>query len=355
VKTPFFRSCFAPQLEAFVAQRRACGFVYDSPAKELQYFDKFLFRKGVHVERLSRELTDEYERSLQHLRPKTRENRIGVLILFARHLLRDDPDSFVPWAPPRDRTALTRLPFIFTVEQVRLLIRAAAQLVPAGNLRADTYQTMIGVLYCTGLRISEATDLDIGDLHHDSKMLHVRHGKFDKERWLPLTDSTYDRLQTYLEKRMATGPPEADAPLFLGRKSPRLPYETVVKTFRRLLKTCGLDLQTGRRPCLHDLRHSFAVHSLLRWYRQGRDINACLPALATYMGHSTLNSTLVYLHATAELLEETHNRYLSHYRNHIKGSHHEHHPPDSSLHGTVLLPVSSHPEGGIRKHGLGLS
>jgi site-specific recombinase XerD len=350
MNTPFFRSCLATQLEQFVALRRACGFVYRSQAAELQYFDKFLFRNDIQVVRLTQALTDRYQRGMQHLRSGTRENRIRVLAHFARHLAREDPDSFVPWAPPSNHAARARLPFIFTVEQVCGLMRAAAQLPPPKSLRPHIYPTMIGLLFSTGLRIGEAIALDLGDLHHDSKMLHVRHGKFDKERWVPLSDSTYAHLQTYLDKRMATGPPGSNTPLFFGRRCPRLPYATVLHTFQALVKTCGLRLPTGRQPCLHDLRHSFAVHSLLRWYRQGRDINALLPALATYMGHVNLESTQDYLHATAELLEETHNRYHAHYRNHIKGSFDEHHSPDSSVHGTVLLPVSWHSKGRVRQH-----
>lgn len=344
----YFRSCFAPQMEAFVALRQACGFDFRGQAKKLRYFDTFLARNDIYVERLTQELTERYEHDMEHLHPGTRENRIRVLIHFARHLTRTDPDSFVPWAPPSDRAARSRLPFIFTAEQIRALMLAAAGLWHPGHLRPHTYRTLIGLLYTTGMRISEAIALDIADLHHDSKMLHIRHGKFDKERWVPVTDSTYLHLQTYLDRRMTTGPPAQDAPLFINSSDRRLHYTTVLSTFHRLLEACALRPATGHRPRLHDLRHSFAVHSLLRWYREGRDINACLPALSTYMGHVNLDATLVYLHATAELLEETHNRYLTHYRNHIKGDPNEHEPPDSPIHGTVLLPTSRHPKGRIR-------
>ncbi len=351
----YFRSCLAPQMETFVALRQACGFDFRGQAKKLRYFDTFLASNDIHVERLSRRLTERYEFAMERLHPGTRENRIRVLIHFARHLARTDPDSYVPWAPPSDRAARSRLPFIFTIEQIRTLMQAASRLWHPESLRPQTYRTLIGLLYTTGLRISEAIALDIADLHHDSKMLHIRHGKFDKERWVPVTDSTYLYLQTYLDRRMATAPPAPDAPFFINLRCRRLHYTTALSTFHRLLEDCALRSATGHRPRLHDLRHSFAVHSLLRWCREGRDINACLPALSTCMGHVNLDATLVYLHATAELLEETHNRYLTHYRNHIKGDPDEHQPSDSSVHGTVLLPVSRHSEECIRQHDHSLS
>jgi len=335
-------------MEAFVALRQSCGFDFRGQAKKLRYLDTFLLRNDIHTDRLTQSITEQYESEMEHLHPGTRENRIRIMIHFARHLARTDPASFVPWAPPSSHAARSRLPFIFTIEQIRTLMQAAGNLRNPGGLRPHTYRTLIGLLYTTGLRISEATALDIGDLHHDSKMLHVRHGKFDKERWVPLSDSTYRGLCSYLDQHKPTGPPSVDAPLIVGCRGRRLTYRTVQRTFQRLLEECGLRPVTGHRPRLHDLRHSFAVHSLLRWYREGRDINACLPALSTYMGHVDLEATRVYLHATAELLEETHKRYLTHYRNHIKGDLNEHRPFDRSVHGTVLLPISGHPERRIR-------
>jgi integrase len=340
MKNPFFRSCLAPHMERFVALRQASGFDYRGQAKELRYFDTFLFRNDLHVERLTRDLTEDYERSLRPLHPATRENRLRVLILFARHLTGADPESFVPWAPPSDRAARARLPFIYTLEHIRALMQAAGRLLPAPSLRPHTYGALIGLLYSTGLRISEALALDLGDLDHDAKLLHVRHGKFGKERWVPLSDSAYGGLRAYLDRRMGTGPPEPGAPLLISLRGRRLNYSTVLHTYQRLLAVCGLRPAKGPRPRIHDVRHTFAVHSLLRWYRQGRDINACLPALSTYMGHVGLEATLVYLHATAELLDETHRRFLTHYRQYAQGDFDDRHASDRSVHGTVLLPVS---------------
>jgi site-specific recombinase XerD len=343
MKSPCFRSCLAPRLEQFVALRQASGYDYRGQAKELQYFDTFLFRNDIRVERLTRELTEQYERTLGHLHPATRENRLRVLIRFARHLAAADPESFVPWAPPSDRATRARLPFIYALEHVRALMQAAGQLPPAASLRPDTYRALIGLLYSTGLRISEALALDLGDLDDGAKLLHVRHGKFGKERWAPLSDSAYAALRGFLDRRLATGPPagaQPDTPLFINLRARRLDYSTVLHTFQRLLADRGLRPAKGPRPRIHDMRHTFAVHSLLRWYRQGRDLNACLPALSTYMGHVGVAATQVYLHATAELLDATHRRFLAPYRQHAQGDSDDRHTPDRSVHGTVLLPVS---------------
>jgi len=106
--------------------------------------------------------------------------------------------------------------------------------------------------------------------------------------------------------------------LFVNLRAGRLHHCTVYQTFRQLLEKCGIEHHKHTGPRIHDLRHTFAVHRLLAWYRDGRDVNARLPALATYMGHVDVTSTQVYLHPTAELLEHVGNRFHDHYMHNVK-------------------------------------
>jgi len=117
-------------------------------------------------------------------------------------------------------------------------------------------------------------------------------------------------------------PNALDAPLFLNERRRRLCHPTVYQTYHKLLRKCGIMHDNRKGPRIHDLRHSFAVHRLLAWYRDGKDVNARLPALATYMGHVNISSTQVYLQPTAELLGEVDRRFHNHYLKHItpKGS-----------------------------------
>ena len=171
----------------------------------------------------------------------------------------------------------------------------------------------MGLLYSTGIRISEACNLNLESFHPDKQCLYIAQGKFRKARWLPLHDSTHQALEHYIDRRLAKKPNAPDDPLFLHRRGRRLCYATVYYAFRRLLDQCGITGPEHANPRIHDLRHTYAVHRLLAWYRDGQDINARLPILATYMGHVDIRSTQLYLRPTAELLEHVSTRFHDHY------------------------------------------
>ncbi len=194
---------------------------------------------------------------------------------------------------------------------------AAASLPPPGSLRGPTYQTLLGLLYSTGLRIGEAMALNLADFHRDDIRLYIAQGKFHKARWVPLSTSTAGTLSRYVDLRRQTRPCSPDSPLFLNQRGRRLHHCTVDQCFHDLLKQCGIAQTSRTGPRLHDLRHTFAVHRLLAWYRDGKDINARLAWLATYMGHVNIRSTQVYLHPTAELLEQVNRRFHQHYLQHF--------------------------------------
>jgi site-specific recombinase XerD len=183
-----------------------------------------------------------------------------------------------------------------------------------------TYYTLLGLLYSTGIRIGEAFALNLENFHRTEQQLYVAEGKFRKARWLPLTNSTCKALQQYVCKRMRMKPCSPDSPLFLNQRARRLKHCTVNMTFLGLLRQSGIAHNKHSGPRIHDLRHSFAVRRLLAWYRQGQDVNARLPALATYLGHVDVSSTQIYLRPTAELLAEVHNRFHNHYLHNIKSN-----------------------------------
>jgi integrase len=171
------------------------------------------------------------------------------------------------------------------------------------------------LLYTTGLRIGEALALNIKDFYPQSTRLHIREGKFHKSRWVPLSSSTCATLKNYIHKRQNLMPSADNAPLFISLRHSRLHRSTVYQTFCVLLKKCGIHKSKGHGPRIHDLRHTFAVHCLLKWYGDGQDINTRLPALATYMGHVDISSTQIYIQATPELYEQAHQRFLTYVRN----------------------------------------
>jgi integrase len=160
--------------------------------------------------------------------------------------------------------------------------------------------TLIGLLYATGLRIGEALNLTLADINLRHRMIEVRRGKFGKSRYVPLSPSTANHMKAYLERRRKAGFSTAPtAPVFLNVIGKRYGHPLFVTVFLEIIR--GLDLRgpKGERgPRIHDLRHTFAVERLMAWYRKGVTLGAKLPLLSTYLAHSTVTGTEVYLHAT---------------------------------------------------------
>jgi site-specific recombinase XerD len=308
----------ADKIQRFIALRRLAGTDYQSQARLLAYFDQFLDEQGVTEPRLTREITDAYQQGLSHLRPRVRANRLSVVRQLCEYLSRTDPQCYVPERQTGTRSKDAHSPHIYSPTEVHALLAAAAQLPPANSLRPLTYRTLLGLLYSTGIRIGEAFALNLEDLHGDRQSLYIAEGKFRKARWVPLSSSASDALRQYVQRRQRICPCAPDSPLFLNQRSRRLHHSTVQHAFRRLLSQCGIEHHKDTGPRIHDLRHTFAVHRLLVWYRDGQDVQARLPWLATYLGHIDIQSTQVYLRATAELLEQVDRRFYAHYLQHVK-------------------------------------
>jgi integrase len=200
-------------------------------------------------------------------------------------------------------------PHIYSEDEIRGLLTAAARL--TGGLRPHTYVTLLLVLYTTGLRLGEALRLQLADLDRHRVVLVVRAGKFRKSRLVPVSASLLAHLDQYLEERRRTGASVTpDAPLFWSPRGGPYSMIGIQKGLTQLLHAvCRKPLGRGTGPRVHDIRHSFAVHRLLRWYRDGADVQAKLPLLATYLGHCSFLSTQRYLTATPELLAEACHRF----------------------------------------------
>ncbi len=313
-----FHSCLAAELQRFVELRRAGGSDYQAQARLLLYFDRFLKQRPATAPRLTREITDGYQETLGQLRRRTRDNRLSVVRQFCEYVSRTDPRCYIPERRRGIRPQDARRPHIYTVSEVQRLLAAAAGLPPPNALRPYTYRTLLGLLYSTGIRIGEAFALNLEDFHRAEQNLYVAAGKFRKARWVSLSGTAGEAVRQYVEQRQRIGSGEPGAPLFLNGRGRRLCHPTVYHTFLQLLCRCGIPHHRDTGPRIHDLRHTFAVHRLLAWYRDGQDVNARLPWLATYLGHVDIQSTQVYLHATAELLEQVDERFHRHYLQHVK-------------------------------------
>lgn len=306
-----YRSWLAPTFERFVAVKRSGGADYTTQAGHLAAFDRYLVRH-VHPPRLGRDALLAFVLSLARLSPRGRDNVVSVVwqaLRFARrHGARIELPPLPAKAPSYSRL---REPRIVTAAEIRAVLAQARALSGRSSAhahRAVTYPTLFGLLFATGIRISEALGLDEGDLDFAAGLITIHRGKFGKRRVLPVRMCTRAVLQRFVaDPRRPPGPGGAK-PLFVSLRRRRLSYAAAASTFKALCHHAGL---AAPLPRLHDLRHSFAVLSVAGWYREDRDVNALLPALSTYLGHVSVENTRSYLRQNGLLLEHACRRFAT--------------------------------------------
>jgi integrase/recombinase XerD len=191
--------------------------------------------------------------------------------------------------------------FLYSEADVAAIMAAARETIRQ-PLRAATYYTLVGLLAAAGLRVGEAIKLDRGDIDWAEGVLHIRETKFGKSRLVPLHDSAMTSLREYDALRGRIMPEPEDPSFFVSLTARRLIYAVVCPTFRALVNTAGVGLGAPHPPRIHELRHSFAVRTLLNWYHAGDNVQAKIPSLSTYMGHREPACTYHYLSAAPELL-----------------------------------------------------
>jgi site-specific recombinase XerD len=204
-------------------------------------------------------------------------------------------------------------PYIFSPDEINALLRASEKLAPnyKFKLKPQAIYTMISLLYTLGLRIGEMCRLQIGDIDIDRQTILIRNSKFYKDRILPFGPALTWCLTRYIEKRRNVFKPvKPNSPVFVARPPKAISETTIKGIFVELMKNAGVPREScRRRPRVHDLRHTFAVHRLLRWYKEDVNVQNKLMLLSTFMGHIDIYSTQVYLTITDELLVEANRRF----------------------------------------------
>ena len=293
---PIFRSLHAITLKAFIEVQRLRGYTYHHQASLLCRFDRYLYECTYRCPWLEKAVLDEYIARLHGATAYSQSTMLSMLRGYSRFLHLRYPQSYVLEMSPIRPKRPSRF-YIYSREELASLMQAAAMLGPKGSIRPHTVHTLIGLLYVSGLRISEALGLNVEDLDVNERALFVRKGKFGKDRYVPLAATAVEALLRYRQKAEGRS---RDPALFISSKGTRLARVTVGNLFRRLL--CACDIASCKPwPRLHDLRHTFAVNCLCQWYERGEDVNALLPVLSTVMGHVKVSCTQVYLHVPAQL------------------------------------------------------
>jgi integrase len=298
-------------MREFVDAKRALGRRYETEEKQLRIFDVFLVQHHVaSADHVTPALIEMFLASRSRPRPRSHNQLIGVVRRLFDWLVRQGrlPASPVQ-ARPR-RNSAQRIPYLFGPDEARRLLDLVGTLPdnPRAPLRGPTYKTIFALLYGLGLRVGEVSRLRRSDVDFDRRLLVIRDTKFGKTRLVPFGPRIGRQLSDYLDLRGGTLPPEAAVFSFTRRGS--VHPGTISQTFRQLFPRLGLAVPVGvARPHVHDLRHAFAVGTLLRWYRDGVDPAARLFHLATFLGHVNPSSTAVYLTITSDLLAAANRRF----------------------------------------------
>ena len=305
-------SFLSPYLKAYLELKQKLG--YTSFAREARSFDLdyFLAFHGIDsVKQLNEGLLIQWIHSMPHRSPTTRNHLLVFARIFFDYLIRceimqDNPARRIPFLKEKPFK-----PYIYTLQEIQQILRAARQHSSrhCSPLLGQTLETLVLLIYACGLRISETLNLKIRDVNFAENTLSLWNTKFHKERLVPLSPALACRLKNYLAIRKKLCPPSSpDAPFFSHAKGKYKFASSIEIHFRRLLIRCGL-AKTKRGPRLHDLRHTFAVHRLYKWYQEGHNLLNKLPLLSTYMGHASVENTQVYLTITTALLREGDRRF----------------------------------------------
>jgi integrase/recombinase XerD len=297
-------STWSTELDRYLTIRRSLGYDLSTAERILRRFIAFAEQEG--AEHISTDLFLRWQETFGQANRQTWARRLAVIRLFAQWLHGIDPKHEVlpqTLIPSRYRRAR---PYIYSDDDIQRIIETATQLPSINGIRALTYSTLFGLIAVTGLRISEALSLNTADIDLNEGVLTLQRGKFGKARLLPISESTTARLVAYARERdRLLGAPSE--PFFVSDRGTRLTDCGARYNFAVVCQTIGLRPaqkfhRHGRGPRIHDLRHTFAVRTMVNWYRTGKDPAQEILKLTTYLGHTEPAHTYWYIEAVPELL-----------------------------------------------------
>ena len=305
-------TCLSSPIARYVELKRALGRHFYAESRVLQRLNTFLGDRGAAD--LSWIEFEQWSHAHSHLTAATRRHLMQIVRNFCLYRRRTEPHCFVP-----DKLLFPALsqpvqPHIFSDAQITQLLKSAAclQAGPRSPLRPEVFRLAIVLLYCTGMRRSELVRLRLADYDRQQRTLLIRESKFHRSRYVPIAQDVVWELDAYLAvRRHRRLPMLADSPLLWNRHGHGRPYTGggLWQGLHALFQAADVHKADGTVPRVHDLRFTFAVQTLLRWYRSGIDVQAKLPMLSRYMGHVSIESTEYYLPWIPELALAASNKF----------------------------------------------
>lgn len=309
-----FQSILADPINRFLDHKRALGRRFDVEEKTLRLLDRFLVEHDIHsLEAVTSDAIDKFLATRPRFSPRSYNHLLGTIRrLFDWFVLQGVVTASPVQAKVRRQTSQT-IPFLFDQNSAKRLLDVAAGLAdnPLAPMRGQTYRTVFALLYGLGLRVGEVTRLRDQDVDVERQLLIIRKTKFYKSRLVPFGPRIAALLTAYMQARPPSrGCLTSESPVFSFVRNRPIHPGTISQTFHALVPQLKLNVPDGvSPPRLHDLRHSFAVAALLRWYRSGLDPAARLLQLSTFLGHVSALSTAEYLTITSDLLQDAGQRF----------------------------------------------
>lgn len=296
-----FRSVFADHLAGYVRLRRRLGFRFSRQEEVLRRFDRFVHSRSYRG-LLTEDLARGFALSVQDTATNEPTRRYMAVRGFSEYLATFEPRT--PRLDPKAvyRRQLRRPPYVFTDGELLRLLHCASRYSRHHRVLSLAVHAMVGLAASSGLRLREVLGLDLQDVDLDKGVLVVRQSKFHKDRLVPVHATTLDVLRAYAAVRADIRCRSDEAAFFLSTRGRRFKQSNVDVIFHRLVRRIDLHPPKGAPPTFYSLRHTFAVRRLIAWHQSGANVQALLPALATYMGHVEYTSTAYYLTGTPELM-----------------------------------------------------
>jgi len=300
-------------MKRYLALHRSFGVALKSAECILNVFDQYLAAHFPKAKQITRKMVVGYLETKQHLRSTSQWHHASLLRQFCRFLFHLNPKTYIPEKKLLPPAKIEVRPHIYSETELQSILRIAHRLGPPESLRPHTLAAIFSLLWVSGMRISEALHLNLGDVDLETGVIHIRQTKFLKSRLVPLSTSSTKALREYRDRRSRHGYScHSMSPFFLNQRGQRYGCRGIQHGFCNIIRQLGIKTSQGRRPRIHDFRHSFATRWLNEFYESGKDPTAYLPILATYLGHANISHTQIYLHPSLKLLQIAGQQFCNH-------------------------------------------
>ena len=305
IKEYHFSGSLSKFCDGFVAEKRALGYSYNREARQLSEFSRFTESFSFPENVLTQEVVESWISRRPNDSDRNYYARYALIKLFAEYMIRAGYSAYCP-----DRTDIAKIqwaytPHIFTHDEISRFFVAVDALKKKTHSMSPRRHLMMPIifrlLYCCGLRVSEVLGLTKNDVDLENGILIIRQSKFDKTRYIPMSDELTKTLISYSTNTLR----DEDMFLFPSPRGGHYDTRVIYSVFRDIIWDIGISHQgRGKGPRVHDFRHTFAVHCLEKWSHKGTPLSSALPRLSTYLGHNNLAATERYLRMTAEVYPE---------------------------------------------------